>query len=762
MKKKLGLILALSIIITGINYPVCNVHAQEENQIESEEALQVDDNDVDSSSQQENMESSQDEETDVDTESVTEDEQVQNNLRENSWRYQDGELITSEEDEISLLSEIYAPNATRKGIDVSEHNGTIDWDKVKAAGIDYAIIRCGYGDDYSFQDDIQWQRNVSECERLGIPYGVYIYSYATDTTMAASEAQHVLRLTSGHNLTYPVYFDMEDNSTLGSDFGAIAQTFCSTIQNAGYAVGVYANLNWWNNYLTDARFEQWYRWVAQYNIECDYTGIYAMWQYSSNEYVDGISGRVDMNYLIGTPANHGDKILQRGVLYKAHVSNIGWQEFAQNGDLAGTIGQNKGIEALKIQLNDIEGNIEYRAHVQDIGWQDYVENGDLAGTTGKAKPIEAVSIRLTGEAAEEYDIYYRVHSSDFGWLGWAKNGEDAGTQGYAKKVEAIQIQLVEKNGTAPGDTSNAFRVRGTEVQYQAHVSDSGWQNCVVNGETAGTTGQNKGIEALKLQLNNAGNSGIEYRAHVSDIGWQDYVSNGDQAGTTGKAKPIEAVSIRLTGEAAEKYDIYYRVHSSDFGWLGWAKNGEDAGTQGYAKKVEAIQIQLVEKNGTAPGDTSNAFRVRGTEVQYQAHVSDSGWQNCVVNGETAGTTGQNKGIEALKLQLNNAGNSGIEYRAHVSDIGWQDYVSNGNQAGTTGRAKSIEAVSIRLTGEAAEKYDIYYRVHSSDFGWLGWAKNGENAGTQGYAKKVEAIEICLVAKGSSAPGSTEKVFVKKN
>lgn len=604
MKKRIGLLVALSILVTGISYPVYNVQAQEENKIESEGILQENNSGgTEASAQQEDILQRENEETEIDTT----DEQPQTDLKENSWRYQDGEQIRSEEDEISVLSEVYAPNATRKGIDVSEHNGNIDWDKVKAAGIDYVIIRCGYGDDYSYQDDRYWQRNVSECERLGIPYGVYIYSYATDTSMAQSEAQHVLRLINGHNLTYPVYFDMEDNSTLGSDFGAIAQTFCSTIQNAGYAVGVYANLNWWNNYLTDGRFNQWHRWVAQYNIECNYTGTYAMWQYSSNGYVDGISGWVDMNYLIGTPANHGDKILQSGVSYEAHVYDIGWQGFNQNGEVAGTTGQNKGIEALKIQLNDVDGDIEYRAHVQDIGWQDYVANGEVAGTTGKAKPIEAVSIRLTGVAAENYDIYYRVHSSDFGWLGWAKNGEDAGSQGYAKKVEAIQVQLVAKNGEAPGDTSNAFRVRGTEVQYEAHVSDIGWQNYVINGATAGTTGQNKGVEALKLQLYNAVEGGIEYRAHVQDIGWQDYVANGEVAGTTGKAKPIEAMSIRLTGSMAEKYDIYYRVHSSDFGWLDWAKNGEDAGTQGYAKKVEAIEVCLVEKGGNAPGSTEKAF-----------------------------------------------------------------------------------------------------------------------------------------------------------
>ena len=603
MKKKIGVIVALSIIITGINYPTYSVYAQEENQ----DIFQSEENSAESDLQQENGEQTLNEEDDMDADPIAEESQEQGVLKENSWRYQDGELIRSAEDEISVISDVYAPNATKKGIDVSEHNRNIDWEKVKAAGIDYAIIRCGYGDNYDNQDDKQWMRNVSECERLGIPYGVYIYSYARNTDMASSEAQHVLRLISGHELSYPVYFDMEDNSTLGSDFGAIAQTFCSTVQNAGYAVGVYANLNWWNKYLTDTRFEQWHRWVAQYNIQCDYTGTYAMWQYSSKELVDGIDGTVDMNYLIGTPADHGVKELQGGVSYEAHVSDIGWQTFAQNGETAGTTGQNKGIEALKMQLNDVDGDIEYRAHVRDIGWQDYVSNGQQAGTTGQAKPVEAVSIRLTGKAEEQYDIYYRVHSSDFGWLGWAKNGEDAGTQGYAKKVEAIQVQLVEKGGEAPGETSNAFKMKETEVQYQAHVSDIGWQNIVTNGALAGTTGQNKGIEALKLQLSNARNGGIEYRAHVRDIGWQDYVSNGQQAGTTGQAKPVEAVSIRLTGKAEEQYDIYYRVHSSDFGWLGWAKNGEDAGTQGYAKKAEAIEICLVKKGDAAPGSAEKAF-----------------------------------------------------------------------------------------------------------------------------------------------------------
>ncbi|MBQ2880341.1 MAG: cell wall-binding repeat-containing protein, partial [Anaerotignum sp.] len=219
----------------------------------------------------------------------------------NSWRYENGELIS----ELSLMADAYHPDATLTGIDVSEHQGTIDWEKVKAAGIDFAIIRCGYGQDMASQDDLYFEYNADECERLGIPYGVYLYSYATNTTRASGEADHALRLLEGRHLSYPVYFDMEDSSTIGSDLGAIAETFCDKISAAGYPVGVYANLNWWNNYLTDNCFDDWHRWVAQYNSSCQYEGTYALWQYTSSGSVNGISGRVDMNYQIGYPADHG-------------------------------------------------------------------------------------------------------------------------------------------------------------------------------------------------------------------------------------------------------------------------------------------------------------------------------------------------------------------------------------------------------------------------------------------------------------------------
>ena len=179
-----------------------------------------------------------------------------------------------------------------KVIDVSEHQGVINWDAVKG-NVDGVIIRCGYGDNIASQDDKQWKRNADECTRLGIPFGAYIYSYAKSEAQARSEAEHVLRLVKGYRLSYPIYLDLEQ---AGTQSGAIAraQIFGDIIEAAGYWCGIYANKNWWTNYL--AGLERYTKWVAQYNSQCTYSGSYDMWQYTSSGSVPGISGNVDMNH----------------------------------------------------------------------------------------------------------------------------------------------------------------------------------------------------------------------------------------------------------------------------------------------------------------------------------------------------------------------------------------------------------------------------------------------------------------------------------
>ena len=182
---------------------------------------------------------------------------------------------------------------TLKVIDVSYHNGTIDWAKVKAAGIDGAIIRCGYGDNITSQDDKQWKRNADECTRLGIPFGVYIYSYAKSAAQARSEAEHVLRLVSGYKLSYPIYLDLEQ---AGTQSGAVerAKILGDIIEAAGYWCGIYCNKSWWDSYLNPLG-DRYTKWIARYNSTLGMNGV-DMWQYTSDGSVSGISGRVDMNH----------------------------------------------------------------------------------------------------------------------------------------------------------------------------------------------------------------------------------------------------------------------------------------------------------------------------------------------------------------------------------------------------------------------------------------------------------------------------------
>ena len=280
-----------------------------------------------------------------------------------------------------------------------------------------------------------------------------------------------------------------------------------------------------------------------------------------------------------------------------------------DGEMAGTTDQKKRMEAIKISLSDTSsysGKVEYRAHVQDIGWQDWVSDGILSGTENQSKQMEAIEIKLTGDIAETYDIYYRVHVQELGWMDWAKNGASAGTAGYSYRIEAIEIRLVEKGKEAPGAADKPFVQH--YVKYSTHVQDYGWMNKVYDGSISGTEGESKRLEAITINLDNAPYEGkIKYQVHVQDIGWQSWREDGASAGTTNQKKRLEAIRIKLTEEMEEKYDIYYRVHCQDYGWLGWAKNGESAGSEGESKRLEAIQIVFVEKGGEAPGSTENAF-----------------------------------------------------------------------------------------------------------------------------------------------------------
>lgn len=184
-----------------------------------------------------------------------------------------------------------------KGVDVSYWQKTIDWNKVKADGIKFAIIRCGYGNGGV---DSYFERNVKECERVGIPWGAYYFSYAESVEEAKRELDNCLKLLKGKNPSYPVYYDLEDEATTGSQSNStilkMAKVFIDGIEQAGYWAGIYANTNWFNTRLTDSWYDKKAKWVAQYNDKNTYKKSYGIWQYTSSGKVKGIDGNTDLNY----------------------------------------------------------------------------------------------------------------------------------------------------------------------------------------------------------------------------------------------------------------------------------------------------------------------------------------------------------------------------------------------------------------------------------------------------------------------------------
>lgn len=298
------------------------------------------------------------------------------------------------------------------------------------------------------------------------------------------------------------------------------------------------------------------------------------------------------------------------ISYTTHIQDIGWQNQVKDGEMAGTEGQAKRLEAIKITLKDLSGvKIKYQTHIQDIGWQDWKYDGTLAGTEGQSKRLEAIKIEL--EESDKYSIMYRVHIQDIGWQDWRYDGEKAGTEGQSKRLEAIQIKIVEKQTSI-------------SVNYSVHVQDIGWQNWKAEEKIAGTEGQSKRLEAIKIELlTNIKNLKLKYRVHIQDIGWQDWKDSEEMAGTEGQSKRLEAIQIKL--ENTQDYSIEYRVHVQDIGWQDWVKDGEISGTEGQSKRLEAIQIRIISKENDSDSQEEPKFeRQEGTYGKTGLNVADKG------------------------------------------------------------------------------------------------------------------------------------------
>ena len=190
------------------------------------------------------------------------------------------------------------------GIDVSKWNGSIDWDRVRNAGITYAIIRCGYrgSSTGALVEDPYFRENMQGALNAGLKVGVYFFTQATNEVEAVEEASMAVALSKDYRVTYPIFIDTEGAGGNGRADGLdmetrtkVCQAFCQTVEDAGYTGGVYGSRNWFRTMLRMDVLQDHIIWLAEYRENPVYAGNYHFWQYTSSGSVDGIEGRVDLD-----------------------------------------------------------------------------------------------------------------------------------------------------------------------------------------------------------------------------------------------------------------------------------------------------------------------------------------------------------------------------------------------------------------------------------------------------------------------------------
>ena len=342
------------------------------------------------------------------------------------------------------------------GIDVSTHNGAVDWEKVKKAGVQFAIVRAGFGNTAS-QQDARFESHMKGAMSAGLPVGVYWFQYARSEEEAREEAKACLQVIGPYKegITLPVFSDYEYDSDEYAQKNGITPTrafrtsciraFCEEIEKAGYTPGVYTNPDFVKNRLNWEDLKEYDLWLAAYTQEKpDYDC--AIWQYTSEGTVDGVTGNVDRNLCYKEYGGRTDAGVP-DVTYRVRGQAGKWYPAVKNlTDYAGKAGDAVTDVAVKVSA----GSVRYRVHLLSGRWLPWVtgyDTGDrVNGYAGNGTPIDALQIQYTAPGGKKLSVKYRVSPLNGNYypyqVGTAKTG---GMDGYAgvrgKKLDRLQIVL---------------------------------------------------------------------------------------------------------------------------------------------------------------------------------------------------------------------------------------------------------------------------------------------------------------------------------
>lgn len=478
------------------------------------------------------------------------------------------------------------------GIDISNHQAGLDLAKVPC---DFVICKATEGTTFV---DKYCDGFVQKAIALGKPFGVY--HFASGKSSGRQEAEFFYNNIKGYVGKGILVLDWE-GSAVNRGVSYAKEFLDRLYELTGVKALFYSYNNCVNSYdwsplvkgdygLWNAGYYAGYQ-AMGYNPNAPLkggTGAWpgaAMYQYTSSGRLSGYSGNLDLDVFYGDKnawaayskgkavSSDPDGEIRSGgttqkakdetgkVNYQVHTRENGWMNWRCDGDMAGTTGQNRRIEALRL---DGPGNPTVKVHLMNDGDKEYknVKKDTVLGTTGEGKRMEALAI-----SSEEIPYAYRVHQKTYGWSKWGVNGEMVGKTGESKQLEALEIKI-------------------PELILQAHVQTKGWLDPVPDGEIVGTTGNNLQLEAFKIDP--LGKK-IEVQVHMQELGWEDYgeITKDTVIGTTNENRRLECLRFKGPFE--------WRAHIEESGWTDWteADGVSTLGTVGQALQMEAFQIRML-------------------------------------------------------------------------------------------------------------------------------------------------------------------------
>ena len=468
------------------------------------------------------------------------------------------------------------------GIDVSAHNGDqINWQSVKADGIEYAVIRAGFTgytqSRHSINADTQAVTNIKNAQAAGLPVGVYWFSQALNESEARAEAQKTLEIISGYDLQLPVFFDYEfygvaegrldsawrEGTITKSQMTANARAFCEVIESAGYETGIYANKSFLTSQLDAASLANDYSiWLAHFTTQTDYTGDYYMWQYTEEGKVDGISGNVDCDFMYlpnGTEIGGDRKVTGFNVYGRGDGGTdlyLEWNEVggadkyevyivsANSETLKGTVTENR------FTFTDLSPAWEYDVRVKAYSGDELIAQNHTYRVCAAPSPVQNLSVSLNGNAIT---ASWDVQASHGYYIQWSTDPT------FAKNVNGSFIT---------GSGSTKYTINADNAQdYYVRVRAWKWYEGYRLYSDFSAPVKPDGVLSAPTGFNvyGRGDGGTDLYLDWDDVagaeGYRVYIHNGSEDLLQGDTAESKFTFTELT--PAWEYDVKVVAYSGD-------------------------------------------------------------------------------------------------------------------------------------------------------------------------------------------------------